>query len=280
LPFVLKIRDRFRRRERGGSSGSLGADEIVSRPPQAAVAVAATRGHVIDLTDVVTTSDGGSAPGARALAADPSTNGHAASNGDGVAPVESPSSPVAMAADLIADYAALTGDLQLQIDTAKQRSSAALHRATALFEALVAAAEVRAGEIREASVRQQLDAQERLGIAIEIVERARAQADELLDLARSVAAQITVAADLDRDAAAQALAALNREHEELVDGARETMRMATDDLTKRLADLDDQLEVQASALLRTGSAERNRLAPVDEIDRRLALAVERALSEV
>jgi hypothetical protein len=58
------------------------------------------------------------------------------------------------------------------------------------------------------------------------------------------------------------------------------VRAATDDLKDRLADLDGQLEAQASSLLRAASAERTRSTPLDEVDRRLALAVERALSEV
>ena len=291
------IRKRLRRRKDGEATDLNDAEEVPALTSGAIAALPMAPDRIIDLRDG---DDDGSDRSSRsmpvavlagALTVDVVANGQdpSADNGPATPPEVSfeevdPEAHIAatavLAADLIADFAARTEGLREQIEVEQRRSAAALHRATDLSVALVAAAQVRAAEIREASARQQQDASERLEIAIEVLDRARAQADEIIDLAQLAASEIQIAADLDRRASERALADVDRERQELVAGARETARLVVEDLKDRLAALEGQLQAQASDLLRTTSAERNNPAPVDEIDRRLAMAVERALSEV
>ena len=311
---LLKIRNRYRRRRDGGSPDDVdGPDEVASLPPGAVAALPPAPEEVIDVrdteTDAVTTvidvSDPEPEPvdpdregvstsgmllaGLLATVADgsdhePPPNGNGTTGELNERALLDPEAHAAavgvLSAGLIAEFTSRTQDLHGKIEAERQRSSAAVHQAARLSEALVAAAAARAEEVHARSERRELEVKERLAEAEEMLDQARAHAGELIDMAQRAAGEILASADLDREAARRALSDVESEREEMVAAAREMVRVATEDLHSRVAGLDDELQAHTTALLHEAGLERQPPAPVDEFDRRLARAVERALTDV
>jgi hypothetical protein len=281
---LLKLRNRLRRRLRGDAPDDVDEpDDLASLPPGAIAALPRAPDDVIDLrelddevVEVPLLLPNGQQRG----------DGHEPSNGhqparQAVLDVDAQAvSAAALSAELIVDFADRTDGLRAQIDAERHRSSAALTRAAALSEALTAAVAARVEEAQARADRREAEVQEALVEAEDMLERARVRAGELIDMARRTAGEILAKADLARDAAQRTLADVEREREELVAAARADLERTTEELRERVHGLDEELQSHLTALLSTARMERSAPAPVDELDRRLALAVERALSEV
>ena len=123
----------------------------------------------------------------------------------------------------------------LDPDEARLRARIAVRRAAQLSEALVAAAGIRLQELEDQAATRLRDSEARHAEALDALELAKAQADDVVATATAAAAWIRLDAEADRDAAREALSDLEDQRREwLVTAVAAVNRMA-DELDEAVA---------------------------------------------
>jgi hypothetical protein len=181
---------------------------------------------------------------------------------------------LAVAPDAAPDVVAARAELR----TVQLQARLALKHAIELSENLVAASAARVNELEAEAAGRLRAAAARHAEAIELLEAARARADEVRAAASDAAASALRDATADRTAAHQALAELEEQGQRLVDAARAAIDGAITDLDDRLRALPAPLELEADGDRAAAPATGTPAPRLGGLDLRVAAAVSRALA--
>lgn len=276
---LLRLRNRLRRRLRRRSAAPVEtpSDEgaVLALPPGPAALPAPVPDEVsvvIDLDELEPEVP------ARVESERAGVNGathHEAQVGDQVEPVTLdlvpvPVAPLDAAPDVLAARAELRR-VQLQ-------ARLALKHAIELSENLVAASAARVQELEAEATGRLRAAAARHAEAIELLETARARAEEVRAAATEAAASALRDATADRAAAHQALAELEEQGQRLVDAARAAIDGAITDLDDRLRALPAPLGCEPEGGRIDAPALAAPAPRLGGLDLRVAAAVSRALA--
>jgi hypothetical protein len=290
---LLGIRNRLRRRFQRPDAPVDALPETLGLPPGAVAALPAGD-EVVDLRDDVeidlddpvrrdaVLSNGHTNGQVNGYANGHLTNGAAnghATNGHDVEAERHRESTAALTADLLGAFGSASTGARRQVADLQQLALRSLKQSADLSEALVAAARLRAEEVRATLAEQEAASAQRLAEAIGMLSAARARADELMAEATAAAEVVVATAAADHEARHRLLAIIDDERDELVEAARAAIDRVVSDFDVRTASLAEQVEQQAAGLLAQASEERH-VAPTfyDEFDRRLARAVSNAFN--